>query len=786
MSTPADERPRSRVVLTHLGVMAAVAMVLGLLTAGLALPFVAVVGAAVKDVSEGMDDLPAELETRPLAEKTSIVDGQGNLIASLYDENRISVGLDQISRTMVESIVSIEDYRFYRHGAMDLKGTLRALVTNQANSGMVQGGSSITQQMVKLTLLDQAKTKKEKIAATDDTYARKLRELRYAIAFEQNYSKDWILERYLNIAYFGDGTYGIQSAAKHFFNKNASRLNLKQSALLAGLVKNPTGYDPTNYPERALARRNVVLDRMAELNVITREKAEEVKGKGLGLDVQVAANGCVNSPAPFFCDYVYNYLLEDRALGETKAERKQLLRSGGLTVRTSIDLNYQKAADESVQSHVYPTDQAIGGLAMVEPRTGNVKALAQSRPMGAKKNEGQTYLNYVVPEKYGDSKGFQAGSTFKAFVLAAAVKQGIPMTQTIYSPESLVLRKEDYIDCDGKPYDYGPWPVSNSTTSGSKNMYTGTRESVNTFYAQLMRETGLCEPYNLAKKMGIQLDNPEGDEYGRGAERVASFTLGVPDTSPLEMAEAYATFAGRGLHCDSRPVTAIEDAQGNLLKSYPEKCQQVLPGAVADAVNDVLRGVMEPGGFGQYIAPSARVSAGKTGTTQSGRAVWFVGYTPTLAAASMIAGANQFGEPIELGGQTVGGTYISAASGSGVAGPMWGDAMDVVAPTLPEEDFQRPNGTEIAGVLTTVPSVSGMPLEQAQQVLTDAGFTPSVGSYVNSEVTSGAIAYSAPGAGASLSSGDTVVIYPSTGYVPAEPRKGKGKKGRGRGGRGRG
>jgi membrane peptidoglycan carboxypeptidase len=766
--------------------MAAVAAVLGLLTAGLALPFVAVVGAAAKDVSQGMDDLPAELETRPLAQKTSIVDGSGNLIASLYDENRITVGLDQISRTMVQSILSIEDYRFYRHGALDLKGTMRALVTNQANSGVVQGGSSITQQMVKLTLLDQAETKKEKKAATDDTYARKLRELRYAIAFEQNYSKDWILERYLNIAYFGDGTYGIQSAARHFFNKNAKRLNLQQSALLAGLVKNPVGYDPTEYPERALARRNVVLDRMAELNVITREKAEKVKAKKLGLNVQSASNGCVNSPAPFFCDYVYNYLLEDRALGETKAERKRLLRSGGLTIRTSIDLNYQQAADASVSSHVYPTDQAIGGLAMVEPRTGNVKALSQSRPMGGKKNEGQTYLNYVVPEKYGDSKGFQAGSTFKAFVLAAALKQGkISMTQTFNSPETMTFRREDFLDCDGQPYDYGDWTVGNSTTSGAKNMYTGTRESVNTFYVQLIRETGLCEPYNLAKKMGIQLDNPEGGPGGVGAERVASFTLGIPSTSPLEMAEAYATFAGRGLHCDSRPVTAIEDAQGNLLKSYPEKCQQVFPGAVADAVNDVLRGVMEPGGFGQNIAPP-QVSAGKTGTINGNMAVWFVGYTPNLATAAMIAGANSVGHWVTLNGQTVGGSYISSASGSGNAGPIWGDAMAAVAPSLADEDFQRPNGTEIAGVLTTVPSVSGQSVEQAQQTLTAAGFAPSVGGYVNSEVPAGAVAYSSPGAGTSLSSGDTVVIYPSTGYVPApEPRKGGGKKGRGRG-RGRG
>ena len=269
MSVPPDERLPAARVLSHLGVMAAVAAVMGALVAGLAIPFAGVVGVAARDVARSMDNLPAELAVEPLAQKTRIVDGSGNLIASLYDENRVNVPLTQISRTMVKAIVSIEDYRFYEHGALDLRGTLRALVTNQAQGGVVQGGSSITQQMVKLTLVAQADGKAERVAATDDTLARKVRELRYAIAFEEQYSKDWILERYLNIAYFGDGAYGIQSAARHYFNKNAKDLDLRESAMLAGLVKNPTGLDPTNSPDAALERRNVVLDRMAQLDVIT-------------------------------------------------------------------------------------------------------------------------------------------------------------------------------------------------------------------------------------------------------------------------------------------------------------------------------------------------------------------------------------------------------------------------------------------------------------------------------------------------------------------------------------
>ncbi len=409
-----SDRPTSSRVLSHLGVMVVVSAVLGVLVAGLAIPFAGVVGVATRNVADTMDNLPAELETEQLAQRTTIVDVDGTVLATLFDQNRVEVPLTQVSRKMVKAIVAVEDARFYRHGALDLQGTLRAFITNAAQSGTVQGGSSITQQLVKQTLVNQA--------ATDDTYARKLKELRYAIALEQNHTKDWILERYLNTVYFGDGAYGIQSAAKHFFNTNASKLGVLQSATLAGLVRNPEGYDPTDNPERALQRRNVVLQRMGDVGVLSDQRVERLQAKPLGLDVQKFSNGCVFSAAPFFCDYVIQWLLKDDALGANKKERRSLLNTGGLTIRTTLDLDYQRGADKAVRERVYPRNNAIGALAMVEPGTGAVRALAQSRPMGADKAAGQTYLNYTVPKKYGDSGGFQPGSTFKAFVLAAAVE----------------------------------------------------------------------------------------------------------------------------------------------------------------------------------------------------------------------------------------------------------------------------------------------------------------------------------------------------------------------------
>lgn len=772
MSSPSQDRPGRPVagrVAAHLTVMAAVAVVMGVLVACLAIPFAGLVGVAAKDVSKGMVNLPESLEAKDLSQKTMIYDVNGNPIASLYDQNRINVPLSSISRPMVKAIVAIEDYRFYDHGALDLRGTLRAFVTNQANGGAVQGGSSITQQMVKQTLLYQAETKEERAAATEETYARKIRELRYAIAFEKNHTKDWILERYLNIAYFGDGAFGVQSAAQHFFSKNAKDLNLLESATLAGLVKNPVGYDPVDNPERAESRRNVVLERMAQLGILTEKKAERLKKRPLEktLQIKTSPNGCQQSQAPFFCDYVVNWLLKDPVLGDTVKERRRTLNTGGLQIHTTIDLDMQKAADDSVSSHVYPTDQAIGGLAMVEPGTGDVRALAQSRPMGKDRAAGQTYLNYVVPKAYGDANGFQAGSTFKAFVLASAINQGIPLSTSINSPQTMHFDDSDFETCDG-PYagDGNGWDPQNSTGYGTYNLYSGTQNSVNTFFAQLETRTGMCEPLELAEAMGV--DVPP-------AQQVPSWILGVSDVDPLTMAQAYATFAARGLHCDPRPVTRVLDPSGNVLKDFASTCEQVMPGATADAVNDILRGVME-GGFGNALQID-KPSAGKTGTTNDGRSVWFVGYTPTLSAAAMIAGANGEGQWLELEGQNIGGQYIYSASGSGFAGPIWGDAMAAVSAKLDYEDFQRPAGDEIAGVLTGVPDVSGLSVEDATSQIQAAGFVAADGGQVDSEVAAGTVVSTSPEPGTQLSSGDTVTYYTSTGTAES----GNGGKGKGRG-----
>ena len=643
----------------------------GLLVAAIVAPAAALGTYTLTRAADDIMELPLTLPESTNPQTSRLLASDGQLIAYFFDENRQDVPLDQIAPVMRDAILAIEDKRFYEHGALDVEGTLRAFASNSA-TGTTQGGSTITQQLVKLTLLQQARTDEQKKAATEQTVSRKVRELRLAIDMEKEYSKDEILEQYLNIAYFGDGAYGIFAASTHFFSVTPDQLTAQQAAMLAGLVKNPVDFDPSVYPEKALQRRNTVLAVMGEQGKLDTGEAEELQASDLGLAVTEFPNGCVSSAAAFSCDYVTKYLLEEPALGETVEERRELLDRGGLTIKSNIDLNMQAAANAAVANNVDPTESAIGALAMVEPGTGKVRGVAQSRPMGGDKAAGQSYLNFAVPKQYGDSNGFQGGSTFKMFTVAAALNKGLPVSTGFNSPAQMTIPRGTYFDCQGRGTD--PYPVKNSTSSGYMNMYTGMRLSVNTYFAQLEAKTGLCETVTMARSMGIEV--PEKQE-------VPSFTLGVTDTSVLDMAAAYATAASGGLYCTPQPVSEIVGLDGDVVKAYEPECTRILSEEVAAQINDITRGLQEPGGFGYSRGTGLRIpSAAKTGTTQSAKAVWYVGYTPELATAAMIAGADADGVPIPLRGGN--------AAGASVAGPMWADAMQVIQDYLSPVDFAPP------------------------------------------------------------------------------------------------
>jgi membrane peptidoglycan carboxypeptidase len=657
----------------------------GMLAAGLAIPFAGLAGYGAEKAALTVQALPQELTTEPLALPSKMLAADGSLIANLYEQNRIPVKLARINPIMRKAMVAIEDARFFQHGAMDAKGTLRAMLRNQSEGMVQQGGSSITQQYVKMSLLDKAKTDAERRAATAETYERKLTELRYAVAVEEEFSKAEILEKYLNLANFGDGAYGVEAAARHYFSTTAAKLTLPQAAMLAGLVKNPTGYDPTNDPSRAKDRRDVVLRRMLELNLITAKQANAairtpVIDPKKVLDVP---NGCASSRYPFYCEYVVSKLLDNPALGKTPEARDQYLKTAGITVKTSLDPRIQAAAQASINQHSRVTDSAIAAITVVEPGTGLVKAMVQSKPYGKGKNK--TAYNYNVEKSYaGGYGGFQNGSTMKAFTIAAAIQRGFPLSYRINSPQQIDLSGKRFSTCTGTTRDPNYRP-QNSTRSGNLTLLEAAKASTNTYFLQLSQRTGLCSIGTIAKKLGMY-----NGQTGKDLEQVVSMTLGVGYVTPLMLSNAYATFAARGVYCRPVIITSVLDKAGRPIKTPGTDCKRAIDPAVADGVNRVLSAVMEPGGTGGRLNFGNWDLAGKTGTIQDNIAVWYAGYTPNLAAASVVADANLPYTNL-MYGHTLDGSDIADPTGSGTAGPLWQTAMKGALKGLPLTRFVAPN-----------------------------------------------------------------------------------------------
>ena len=765
-----DPSRRDGGFVTRLVLFLVVSVLSGLLVAGLVLPVVGGIGLAARDSAEGFDSLPAELEIPPLAQRSRILASDGSLIATFYSENRVVVALSDVAPVMRQAVIAIEDSRFYQHGGIDLRGTMRAFVNNQSGQD-VQGGSTLTQQYVKQVLLEDAqrikdpkKRREAQAAATEQSYSRKLRELRYAVALEEKYSKRQILERYLNIAYFGASAYGVEAAARRYFSTNARDLTVAQAATLAGIVQQPTAFDPILNPERSLARRNVVLARMAQVGFLDPAEAEEAKAQDLGLKPgkRSTQNGCQESKVAFFCDFVLKTILNDKAFGATLDDRRNLLLRGGLTITTTLDRDAQRNAQASLATHVDPTDKVASALASVQPGTGQIRAMAVSRGYGDKKGKGEIKFNPATDQAYGGSRGFQAGSTFKVFVAAAALEQGLPFDYGIYSPYQVDIGPVE--GCNGETL-YDKWDPVNETESenGYYTLQTGIEGSINTYFAQLSERTGVCRPAEIAGALGVRRAD------GKKLQVVKSFTLGVNEVSPLSMAEAYATFAARGTHCNAVAILEVTDPTGNRLSVPDSRCRQVLDQDIADGMNQLLQGVMTSGTGAR--AQIGRPAAGKTGTTNRRVSVWFVGYTPDLATAVWAGNPSPPAGGYPLQNRVIGGVYYGDVCGGCLPGPIWRDMMSTTLANTPVSTFNEPTDDVIKGDSVQVPSVSGMSVDQAKQVLRQAGLDPVVsGDTVYADyAAAGTVAYSYPGNGSAVYPGQRVVIYVSSGPPPEQP-----------------
>ncbi|WP_405151659.1 transglycosylase domain-containing protein [Sphaerisporangium sp. NBC_01403] len=668
----------------------------GLLAAAVALPAVGGAGILTRSAAHDFFEVPTMLREAPLPERTRLLDKDGKQFAQFYVQNRQSVDISKIAPVMLKAMVAIEDSRFYEHAGLDLKGTLRAIIANTKAGSIRQGGSSLTQQLVKNILLQNAHSEAERDMARAPSIRRKLQELRYAMGLERKYTKDQILVRYLNIAYFGGGAFGVQAAAQRFFGTSAAALTPAQAATLAGAVRTPYFTDPTLgevHQRRLLERRDLVLDRMAQLKMIPQVRADAAKATPLALSLRPEPGGCSESEFPFFCLYVQKEIATNRAFGQTRAERERRLYRDGLVIRTTLDRTAQRAAEKAIAAHVHAKDNDVAAEAMVEPGTGRIRALAASKEYGINpgdRNDGpKTTYNLPADTAHGGGQGFQAGSTFKAFTLATALAKGWRFDQGFDTPGSFAP-SSGYRNCAGKKVNDPDAVVHNAGgegRGGPHSLSTGTWQSVNIFYMMLERDVGLCDVVRTAKSLGIVRAD------GEPLKEVPTFTLGVNEMDPVTVASAFAAFGARGRYCRPMAILEISERRGRRTAISPS-CTNAIEQDVADAVSHILSGVFTRGTMkGQSLG---RPAAGKTGTNNGYTSAWFAGYTPDLAAAVSVGdirGAYKYPlTNVEIGGQSYGGVQ-----GASLPGPIWVQSMEAALRYTPPTSFTPPDMGRFGG-----------------------------------------------------------------------------------------
>ena len=771
-------------VMSLLGAFLAISVVLGLLGAGLVMPTVAATGATAREGVSVFDALPGEFTQNPLSQQSRILAADGTLIATPYDENRIIVPLAQIAPVMRQAQIAIEDNRFYEHGGVDPQGVGRALVSN-LRGGDTQGASTLTQQYVKITLQENAlrnEDPKAARAATAKNYTRKLQELKYAVTLEKSLTKDQILQGYLNLVYYGGQAYGVEAASRHYFGISASQLNLPQAATLAGLVQLPSQTDPIRNPVRALARRNVVLDRMHTLNLITDKAWQSAKKTKLVLNPKPARNSCALSPYPYFCDYVTRWLKDLPALGKTAEERSKRINRGGLTIQTTLDPKMQKIAEQELVAKV-PVGTVAGGTdigaaaAVVEPGTGNVLAAAQNTTFSIKGGTpGKTSVNWAVDQRYGGSGGFAFGSTAKMFAVTQALRSGMPINSTIIARpadanHAAIFTRSDFQASDSCKIGAGQiWQVHNDegTRNGPISLTDALAFSVNTAFAGLVAKLGACNVRDLMGKMGLH--TAAGNPIGTFPSAI---TLGSDSTSPLTLASAYATIASGGTYCVPSPVLTITASDKKPIALPKDRCRKVLEPDVANGVTQILKTVLTVGtGKGLGGLAGGRPAAGKTGTAGNRdgytNETWFAGYTPQLSTAVWVGTPDDHQNLARMKSLQIGNTfYPGEIFGSSIAAPIWKQIMDSASAGMPMRDFGAAGSKVQFGDIVPIPSISGMTVSDATAALTAAGFKPVVGNAVNSSIQAGMVVYSQP-SGQALR-GSSVAIITSTGYVPPPP-----------------
>ncbi|MET1020955.1 MAG: transglycosylase domain-containing protein [Arthrobacter sp.] len=724
-------------ILLFLGVSA----ICGVLVAGLLVPAAAVTGSSASGSIKFFDTLPAELQVDPPSQSTTVLASDGSVIANLYAENRTRVSLDQMSPYIKDAVIAIEDSRFYEHGGVDTTGIMRALVSTAR--GNKQGASTITQQyvnnVINSSLEAEGKGEQVLLNGVNKGVGDKLREMKLAIALEKKFTKEQILEGYLNIVFFNRDAYGIEAASKFFFSTSAKDLNLPQAALLAGLVNSPSFYDPITNPGNAKVRRDLVLQAMLTQGKIHQADYDAAVAAPVETKVTPARQGCQYSgSAPYFCDYVLHLLLNNPAYGADADARVRKVFRGGLTIKTTLDSHAQAVAQAQVEGSAGANPDKWGAsLVSVQPGSGKIVAMAQNTQFLEAEGKFNNVINFNVDKRdakgndLGGLGGFQPGSTMKPFTFAEWLNEGKSMNTVLNGSVRRYPLNYRWKNTCPTPVD-GAYNTAEEGLGAAKDLQNaeegyyrnmtvvdGLANSINTMTFATAAQVDLCGIQKIVDAVGIHA--------GQTNEPVPmtrlSNLIGATETSPLTMASAFATFANDGRYCEPIAIESVTDATGAQLPAQTTSCRDAIKPEVARGVSTALQEVLNRGS-GSLIQPriSTRTNfpiAAKTGTNDPNNSTWVVGYTTGLATASWFGDA--------LGGQnrpgrnlTLNGRFYKAIDGYMIAGPQFSNFMREVAPAYGTNPFNAPPSNLVTG-----PAPAPAPRPSTQSTPAPANQAPS-------------------------------------------------------------
>ncbi len=763
-----------RHLLRPIGMLLAFCVLAGVLVAGMAFPGALALGLVSNEAGDSVNSVSTDLATGQLPQTSTITDSAGAPLAYLFDQNRDPVPADQISPAMKAAIVAIEDRRFYQHQGVDWQGTIRAVVANSASGDVVQGASTLTQQYVKNYLLYvEAETEAERLKATEQTPARKLREARIALQMERSLSKEEILARYLNIVFWGNGAYGISAAARTYFNTTADQLTVPQSAMLAGMVRSTTQFDPVANPQAALDRRNLVITQMQEQGMIDQTQAQQALAEPLGIvdPLGTRKNGCIGAgDAGFFCKYVTDYL------AEAGIPMDQIVR-GGYTIKTTLDRNVMEKMKASLNAQVPANAANVADvMAIVEPgqEKHRVLAMGSSRTFGLDASKQET--SYGLPY---EPVNLGAGSVYKIFTTATAMQKGLGINYQMTVPPS-GYASPIYVDGGGRPI-----PVANSSDSLPEKLSVtdALAQSPNTAFIKLEEFTGVPDVVDMAVRLGMKslattpfVDPNTGRRTDRSiaevtkAQKQASFTLGVSPTSVLELSNVGATLASGGKWCPPSPIDSVTDANGQPVQVTEAPCDQAVEPGLANTLLTALSKDDQPGGTAAGAAAQAgwnRPMAGKTGTTQQHKSAAFIGIVPQMSGAVIAFDNSNSPRPLCDGAGAPFPCREGNIFGGKTPAQTWFGAMKPLLEGQPVQPLPPtdPRYTE-GGAESKVPSVVGRGQNDARAILERAGWKVSTRS-VDNRAERGTVVGQNPN-GTALP-GETILLQISSGEVPPPP-----------------